>query len=196
MVNPYACFDSLSICRRLQHNLGNAAIAEVYLFSYLSCLLSLFKQHPVSSWQYRFSITENGYPYSTDLDNALKILMDSGLLETDEPQYIKLTEEGSETYKSLSSLEQNSQREPFIEGACSTVLAMPVGLIRRSLSSEPEIRGALELSQSRMLLSTAGLDSLYDQFSELSAVIGIDIKELMVPAIVWLEYLAESRSAA
>jgi len=196
VVNPYACFDSLSICRRLQHNLGNTATAEVYLFAYLSCLLSLFKNRAVSSWQYRFSITPNGYPYSTDLDNALKILMDSGLLQPDDPQYVRLTEEGNMVYNSLSSLEQNSQREPFIEGACSTLLSMPIGLIRRSLSNEPEIKGALELSQSRILLSNAGLESLHDQFDELSAVIGIDIKELMVPAIVWLEYLTESRSAA
>jgi len=195
VVNPYACFDSLSICRRLQHNLGNAAVAEVYLFAYLSCLLSLFKQHPASSWQYRFSITQDGYPYSADLDNAIKTLMGGILLEADEYQYVRLTKEGNDIYESLASLEQNSQREPFIEGACSTILAMPVGLIRRSLSSEPEIRGALELSQSRVLLSTAGLDSLHGQFNELSAVIGIDTKELMVPAMVWLEYLAESRSA-
>ena len=196
MVNPYACFDSLSICRRLQHHLGNSAVAEVYLFAYLSCLLSLFKQHPASSWQYRFSITEDGYPYSTDLDNAIKTLIGSVLLESDEYRYVRLTKEGNEIYESLSGLEENSQREPFIEGACSTVLAMPVGLIRRSLSTEPEIRGALELSQSRILLSTAGLDSLHDQFNELSAAIGIDTKDLMVPAMVWLEYLAESRSAA
>jgi hypothetical protein len=121
-------------------------------------------------------------------------LIGNHLLESDEFQFVKLTKEGNDIYQSLSSLEQNSEREPFIEGACSTILAMPLGLIRKGLSNETDIRGALDLSQSRMLLSTSGLDNLHDQFNELSAVIGINIKELMVPAIVWLEYLIKSRN--
>lgn len=190
MINPFAYFDSLSICRRLQNTLGNAAIAEIYLFAYLSCLLSLYKKLPASSWEYQFSITKEGYPYSTALDTSVQDHINNGLLIGKE-YYLELTESGKEVHNQLCTLELNYWREPFIEGACSTILAMPVGIIRKSLSQESVIKSALELSQSRMLLTDAEQGIIYEQFSTLSSVIGMEVKELIVPALVWLKCLSE-----
>jgi len=190
MINPFAYFDSLSICRRLQDTLGNTAIAEIYLFAYLACLLSLYKKLPASSWEYQFSITKEGYPYSVALDTSVQDHINSGLLDSKE-YYVELTESGDEVYNQLRTLELNNWREPFIEGACSTILAMPIGIIRKSLSQEPEIKSALELSQSRMLLTNAEQSIIYEQFSTLSSVIGIEVRELIVPALVWLKCLSE-----
>lgn len=190
MINPFAYFDSLSICRRLQNTLGNVAIAEIYLFAYLSCLLSLYKKLPASSWEYQFSITKEGYPYSIALDTSVQDHINNGLLIGKE-YYLELTESGKEVYNQLRTLELNYCREPFIEGACSTILAMPVGIIRKSLSQESVIKSALELSQSRMLLTDAEQGVIYEQFSTLSSVIGMEVKELIVPALVWLKCLSE-----
>ncbi len=195
MVNPYAYFDSLSISHRLQGNLGNVVVAEIYLFSYLACILSLYRMHPVSDWQYTFSITEYGFPYSVDLDAATKILGETGNLSK-EGSYLKVTEHGRTEYEILRSLSQNAERESFIDGACSSLLALPVGVIRDALSREAEIKGAISLTQSRILLADSWIDILYDEFTAISSTIGIEIKDLMVPSVVWLTYLSQTPDTA
>ena len=115
MVNPYAYFDSLSISHRLQENLGNIVTAEIYLFSYLACILSLYRRRPISDWQYKLSITEYGFPYSVDLDNATKMLEETGNLAK-EGSFLVVTEKGNKEYEMLCDLSQNVEREVFIAG--------------------------------------------------------------------------------
>jgi hypothetical protein len=190
MVNPYAYFDSLSISLRVQNRLGNVAAAEIYLFAYLSCILSLYRMRPASDWQYRFSFTNHGFPYSVELETATKTLVDTGDLVNDGP-YLRATEDGHKDHEMLRHLYQNSEREPFIDGACSSLLALPVGVIRNALSQEAELKGAVSLTQSRMLLSDSWIDMLHDEFAALSCAIGIEIKDLMVPAVIWLTNLSQ-----
>jgi len=192
MINPYALFDCLSIGKRLQAILNNFAEAEVHLFSYLSCLLLLYRQKPIADWKYMYAGTKNGAPFSIEVSAALKRLQIMGFIEPND-DYLRVTNRGLEEYERLLSLTQNSQREIFLEGACSSVLSLPVGVIRNAISNDPEIKRA-SMSAARWLLNDNRVDALYQEFSALSEAIGIQVKDLMVPAVVWLTYLTRTSS--
>lgn len=186
--NPYAYFDCLSICRRLESALGNAAESEVHLFAYLSCLLSLYARQPASSWEYSFSVTESGYPYSPELGASLDTLETMGCLEISNT-VVRVTLDGMREYENLLTLSQNTEREAFVDGACSTALVMPVGAVRKAISVSADIRQAIELHRSTLLLTETGVDDIYDELATLASVAELDTRELMVPAVVWLTYL-------
>ncbi len=196
--NHNAYFDILAISSRLQELLGDIAFAEIHLFAYLACLLSLYKKIPASKWGYVFAVTEYGYPYSADLYDAVETMKRRGYLVDAEklaPEYLKITEDGKNEYAMLRDLSQMAAREPFIDGACSSLLALPVGTIRTALSQDINIKNALVLGKKRLLLTRAEQEILYEQFASLSTAIGADIDDLMVPSVVWLTYLAELRNA-
>ena len=196
MFSQQSYFDALDVCRRLQETLGPVARAEVHLFAYLSCLLALYRSQPVSEWGYYFAVTPDGYPYSPDLDAALDILISSGDLQTDRDGYLAMSDYGAETLRELNTLGLFQPRTSFLEGACSSVLALPVGSIRDALSQEVGIRNALALSQSRRLPTDVGLNLLYAQFRALSEAIGVNVDDLLIPAVVWLTYLIKTASTS
>jgi len=191
MPNPNAYYDCLSICVNLETNLGNTSITEIHLFSYLSCLLSLFKEHPVSMWGYSFSVTTTSHPFSVDIDEEIINLVNNDCLSRNS-DYLKVTQLGKEQYKFLSELSQYAERELFIKGACSTILALPVGFVRKAVSQGSEINYAVALEQNSLLLGEGAVDDIYRQFSALSSIIGVDTKEMIVPAVLWLTYIASS----
>jgi hypothetical protein len=190
MANPYAYFDCLSICGQLQRRFGNASAGEIHLFAYFSCLLSLYKKFDVSWWGYSFSVTANGYPFSADVSEELSGLTDRNCI-ANKNDYLEMTGPGKKEYEVLRKFSQNKNRELFIEGACSTTLVMPVGVVRKAITLGPEIRGAVQLGQSTLLLGEGEVKDIYQQFSTLSSVIGVDTTEIMIPAIVWLTYMCE-----
>jgi len=192
MSNPNAYYDCLAICANLEKYLGNTSRTEIHLFAYLSCLLSLFKEHPVSMWGYSFSVTSTSYPYSVDIDEETTELVNNDCLCRDDDS-LKVTERGIHRYKSLSSLSQYAERELFIKGSCSTTLALPVGFVRNAIYQESEIASAVDLDQHSLLLGEGALSDVYRQFSTLSSIIGIDTKEMIVPAVLWLTCVASYR---
>ena len=195
MINHYAYFDILSLVARLQKPLGDVAQLEIHLFSYLACLLSLYKGRSVTDWGYQFAITkQQTYPFSPDLNDAIRKLVYNGKLNVTD-QYANLSESGQKEYEFLKALLQYSDREAFLDGACSSLLTLPVGVIRDALYQDSNIKNAIELSQSHKLLTETGLESLYEQFAVLSSTIGIEIDDLMVPATIWLAYLSQIQSS-
>jgi len=190
MPNPSSYFDVLSITSKLSNSLQKISIAEIHLFSYLSCLLWLYKKQPVAFWGYPFAATPQGHPYSADLDESVKYLHRNGMVTIDDDKHIGITDNGSTEFLELLNMTMFAEREPYIEGACSCVLTMPVGMIRNGIMNEPEINNAITLAQKRMLLTTDGLDMLYEQFDTLSTAIGVAVDDLMIPSVVWITYLS------
>lgn len=190
MGNHLAHYDCLAICSHFNKNIGDTAIPEVHLFAYLSCLLSLYKDRPVSLWGYGFSVTSNGYPFSADLDEELNYLLRSNYLRRNN-DYLEVTPLGKERYEILDKFSLYVDRETFIEGACSTALVIPTGKVRRAISLEPKIHNAVILKQNSLLLGEGALSDIYKQFGVLASVIGMDTEEMVVPAIVWLTYISE-----
>jgi hypothetical protein len=189
MISPEAAFDCLFISLRLQGSFGNSAPGEIHLFAYLGCLLSLYRGRPASDWGYSFAGTRHGSPFSPAIDHALGDLLALGVLSS-KGEYVVVGEEGATEYGELRRLSQNALREEYLEGACSSLLALPVGLIRSALSEEPMLRPSIKLGSTRALLVGPGLDVLHQQFQDLSNAIGVEAHDLLVPATVWLTFLS------
>ena len=187
MINPYAAFDCLLICDSLEGLLGTIAIGELHLFSYLSCLLSLFEKRPAADWGYAFAGTQSGSPFSPEIESAVAYLKRDGLL-TGDAEYVALTDQGRNLYRSIEPFSENKRRARFVEAACSSALAVPVGMVRYALSQEPVLRAAATGS-TRALEEGPGLQALYEQFGALATAIGFEAQDLMVPAVVWIKYL-------
>lgn len=188
--NHYAYFDTLSLSIRLQVALDQIAQLEIHLFSYLACLLSLYRGQSASEWQYDFAVTkQQPYPYSPDLDLAVRQLIRSGKLE-EQDGYVTPDDSAKEDHEFLSKLSLYSSREEYLDGACSSLLVLPVGRIGSALNRDPDIQGAIALGQNRRLLTESGLDNLHRQFAALSTTLGVGVEDLMIPATVWLTYLS------
>lgn len=190
--NYQAVFDALSIVRRLERTLDGVTSSEVHLVSYVACLLSIYRRFAASEWGYGFIRSQWGAPFSADLENALTTLAASGLLAS-RNEVLATTESGRELSDFLSNTTEHSWRAEFLEGACASVLAMPVGSIREALHHEPSLRRANVHKQPRVLLAGDEDTTLYEQFGALHDVVGAKVTDLMVPSVVWLTYLAETR---
>ena len=188
MVSPYAAFDSLYISVALGRTDHQPVIAEIHVFSYLACLLSLYRGQPVSDWGYGFAGTRDGSPFSPEINAAVRALTATGYLH-EVNDGIVITAIGTAELEALSDLSQNRERGVYLEPACSSALAMPVGLIRHALAQEPTLKPSSRLHTTRPLLEGPYLPRLYDQFSLLGSTIGVEPQDLLIPATVWLGYL-------
>lgn len=192
MLNPYASFDCLSVATRLERWTGSVTEGELHLFSYLACLLSLYRMRPVTDWGYQYVGTKLGAPYGPAIGEAIKDLIAAGLIDATD-QVFRITSNGRQEYETLRTLVRNSQRDAYLEGACSSVLALPIGLVREAILQEPELSRSRRMPITRTLLEDGpGLNSLYEHFSTLSTYLGVDTDDLMVPSAIWLTYLAQA----
>lgn len=188
-----ACFDVLSIHYRLAQTTTGLYLSEIQLLSYLSCLLFLYDRHPVSLWGYVFTSTQSGAPFSHELNSAVTNMTRAGWIRCTEDRY-QVTPIGKSQYDSLRSLTFNSDREKYLEAACTSTLSIPVTVVRHALSKEPSLSRYLKnASSARPLLVDADIETLYQHFDALNEVLpaGAD-QNLFVPSVVWLEYLAKS----
>jgi hypothetical protein len=188
MVNPYAAFDSLYIASELTGKLQGASVADLHVFAYLGCLLSLYRRRPVADWGYGFAGTRDGSPFSPELESAVRALSAIGYLHLSEGG-VKVTATGREELVALQQLSQNRDRIVYLEPACSSGLAMPVGVIHHALAQEPTLRPATSLAATRPLLDGPYLPRLYEQFAVLGRTVGVEHQDLLIPATVWLGYL-------
>jgi len=194
MNSPHSYYDALETISSLGATLDSVATAEVHLFCYLSCLLSVFRGQPVGEWGYKFAVTEQGYPYSAQIDEALKTLEGNGSLICEQGSYYRLSDFGSERLSQLRQFPTLGWRDEYLKGASDSTLTMPVGIIRRALAQEIGVKSAVEISRSKLLPSNMAIDLLHEQFAALNKAVGIDIDDLMIPAVVWLTYLSEQMS--
>lgn len=193
LINQYAVFDCLSICTKLLKVFDDVAEEEIHLFSYLSCLLWLYKGKPITEWEYRHAYTSREYPFSTDVDSAIKILFSSGCFQySGQYQFIKITPKGNNEYKFSKSLQEFKDRDEFIDAACSSVLTLPLGIVRKGILQEPELQSARNVSSLRMLLEGASTSILYEQFNALRKIVKETPNSLLIPSTIWLTYLANS----
>lgn len=186
--NPYACYDTLSVISQTQAATGNAMAGEVHLLAYLACLLSMYRGWAASDWGYVFIRSPRGAPYSSDISSAIENMQASCWIE-EAGQHLTLTGAGARMLEALSQLEQNRPRRQPLNAACASTLSVPMGVVRTAVLMEPELRNADELSLVRTLLDGPGVPVLHDQFAAITQVLGANVRNLMVPAVVWLNYL-------
>jgi hypothetical protein len=207
-----ASFDVISVVSLL-NPVEPPSEFEIHTFLYLGCLLYLFDGHPASSWGYSFSAVPPTVPFSTTLSMTIDQLVSSGLLgriddaseatssvgggDTLEeemyalPSKYRLTEDGRQELKFLSSLHTLQERAKYLEAAASTSLVYSVPAVINSLVHEPQLWQAVRTQVPRSLLAAITSRPLYEQFEALRDAIGGEVRHLSIPATVYVGYLEQ-----
>jgi hypothetical protein len=195
-MNPYAYFDYLALLHLLGRGERFLGIGEVHLFGYLSCLLSIYRGKPASAWGYTFACTEEGSPFSHELQSAKITAVNLGYCVQRNDHFVNITDRGSREFLQISDLSVNADRMIYHRGACSSLLAIPAGQIRSAISGDMTIQNAHELHTARPLLNESTADELYKSFRILKETIGVIGEDLMIPATVWIRYLSSLDEAS
>ena len=194
MNNPEAVFDALFIGRGLQQKLEDFSQYEIQFFAYFGCLMSLYDGHAVDEWKYSFVKTELGSPYSSDIAVSIQTLCASGFFEHNSvsKDYFRITAKG-EAFLNFQSenLSMFSSRMKYLETVCKTISLIPLGNIKEGIGKEPVLLSAGNSLTKKSLLedSNPATRALYAQFKELKIALEDKFKDLLVPAVVWLESL-------
>lgn len=189
MLNSYATYDVLYLGKRLQTYQDDFAVSELFLFSYLACLLSLYEGNSTSFWGYYYIKNDFGIPLSQDVLNATDHLQKLGEL-SEYKAYYRLTDLGNEKLEMLSMLSQFTKRNRFIDAACDCLLAIPLGYLRETIKNEP-ISISANTNDLKLLNdeSNYAVELLHDQFSLLNQAFEKRYEDLFIPAVTWLKYL-------
>jgi len=183
---PEAYYDSLSISKKLGDTLENFRQEEIHLFSYFSSILFLYNKNPVANWKYKFILDANGYPFSDELDTAIKRHILNGIIKKGN-NFLEFTARGSNEFQKFLSMNDLSKREKYIHASCTTNIVLPYSKTIRALLNDPEIRNKKKTA-SKLDLNT---EMAYQYFSELSTAIGVSTDDLIIPAVTWINYIAQ-----
>jgi hypothetical protein len=186
-----AGYDALRLAAQQTASADGMTAGELHTLAYLGCLLSVYEGNAVRWWGYRFTATHAGAPFAYALDQALTGATDAGLLVHGDRTW-SISGRGRAELELLEPLVLNRRRLPYLKAAAGTALAMPLPSVASALSAEPGLRRALRFVLTRELLDETGVSLLEDQFRALSEALEDDAagRDLMVPAVVWLTYLA------
>lgn len=184
---PEAYVDCVVIINDAPASILPMSLREMHLYSYLGCILGLFKGKPVSDWGYTYVITSEGFPWSAEFDQARETLCASGLIEVDDrelmtPRPTELTAE----LQTLLSLGSSSERRPWLRAAVECALALPIGSIRHAVSRSPGVATPFFLGQRGRLLEPADTTLLYEEYAVISEVLGAGAQDVLSPAVIWL----------
>ncbi len=186
IVIPEAFFDSLSLAHKLDNFLDGFKLEEIHLFSYFSSILFLYRKNPVSDWQYRFTISETGYPFSEAIFEATTRHIQNGLFD-EKGTFYSITSRGNDEFNKFKLLKNFSKREEFLTAACTTSILVPYSQTLRALLSDPVIAKAKELKNKSWLEQS----SIYKKFDEISKLVGVSAEDLIIPAVTWINFINE-----
>ncbi|HSZ85730.1 MAG TPA: hypothetical protein VK787_06845 [Puia sp.] len=184
-VIPEAFFDSLSLAHKLDKFLDGFKLEEIHLFSYFSSFLYCYSGNSVSTWQHRY-IVSNGYPFSATINEAIHRHIQNGLFDLKDDYYI-ITGRGSDEFNKFKILPTFIDREKLLNAACTASILIPYAQTVRALLNEPDLKKQSELQNNEWLHP----ESFYPQFKEISTAVGIEGKDMILPAVTWINYLIE-----
>lgn len=192
MPNSFAIFDTLYIILQTRKQSGGLSINELNFLSYFSCLLSLYKGHPVSEWGYTFLRNSLGAPVCADLSESCTMLENRGDLRLENAIYT-ITPIGESHIEFYKELEMFKERIPYLNAACDCLLIESILDILNTISKD-----ALIVESSAHTVKYLNSDDnsslalLHEQFNVVKEAIG-NRSNLFVPATSWLLYLKQSR---
>ncbi|HHT5701856.1 MULTISPECIES: hypothetical protein [Enterobacteriaceae] len=187
-IEPKAYFDSLLIMDEVPQSMKPISFIEYHLFSYLSCVLSLFRGDSISNWGYNYTVTQYGFPFSNDLQNAINLITKKGFIFSDDNGLFQPSNEIIKTELDNFSYDTSLlNRRDLISTALKCGLNIPSGAIRNAIKNSPGVSLHSSLSQSAPLLDdTDNIELIYDEYKVISDMIGKDNKDLLSPAVIWL----------
>ncbi|SFH01620.1 hypothetical protein SAMN05518865_13024 [Duganella sp. CF458] len=160
---------------------------ELHLFAYLACVLSLFQGNPIGDWGYSFGLSQDGFPFSADLEFSKQTLINNGFIDANDfgsltPIYPEIRAE----IDFLQGMSMTSTRRKWLQAATQCSLALPLGSIRYAMSKTPGIRSAQMLKQRRQLLDSHEIAFYYEEYKIVESVLGEVSEDLLSPAVLWL----------
>ena len=187
-----AAYDALELAGRLaeQGERGFTA-GELHSLAYLGCLLAVYDGREPRWWGYTFTATTTGAPYALALAEAVdRLLARERLAETD---VVLLTRDGREELDALRGFAMNERRARYLAGACDAAIALPLPSVTEAISYEPQMASGVELGVKQPLLDETGLELVRPHLEALREALGERPGgTMMVPAVLWLTYLAEA----
>lgn len=179
---PEAYYDSLSIAHKLDNSLDGFEDNEIHLFSYFAAILFHYGGNPAGEWRYSFVISQDGYPHSKDLHDALERHKMNGAIGKN-GNFLILTGRGTDEFNRFSKFSSYKKRETYIDAACSTSILMPYKETKRALLDDPNLQKNLRLKNQDWISFSN------DKLKEITTAIGAPLDELIIPAVSWIEYL-------
>ena len=189
-MKPVAVFDSLSITNHLQDTLGAVSFAEMCLYGYFACWLYTYRTGNPDYWDYRFTASGTGAPFSRDLSIATEHLLRVGHL-VDTAGRMSISERGQEELHVLSEWSTVRTRTEYIEAACSTSLVLPSGVLRGAMSTDADIFAARNLGSSREMFSEEALTQMNIDFKTIRQSLGKLEEDLLAALAIWATYMSE-----
>jgi hypothetical protein len=184
---PEAYVDGLCIMSEAPASIVPMSVKEYHLYSYLGCVLALFKGAPIADWGYQFAITSEGFPFSAQLDEARRILCSSGLIETDDQGLMKAKPgELTDELETLLEVGSWSLRRMCLSTATECALALPIGSIRQAINRSPGVAPSFLLGQRKQLLEPVDTAQLYEEYKAINSILGANAEDLLSPAVIWL----------
>lgn len=194
-VLPEAFYDSLSLAHKLDDYLDAFKGEEVHLFAYFALLLFLYKHNSLNDWEYKFLVSDNGYPFSIHLNEAIERHKSNGVFEISGGCFLEISARGVDEFNRFKNMELFKRRETFLSAACTTSIAVPYSQTQKALLLEPELNHARKmrkLASNRWIIEEGDQKHVYKKFAEISKAIGIDVDDLLIPAVAWINYLNAS----
>lgn len=184
---PEAYVDGLVIMNDAPASVLPMSINEMHLYSYLGCILGLFKGKPVADWGYPYAITSEGFPWSAEFDQAREALCAGGLIEIDDQGLMtSRTPDLASELQVVLGLNSFAERRPWLRAAVECSLALPIGSIRHAVSRSPGVATPFMLGQRGRLLEPADTTLLYEEYAVVSEVLGAGAQDILSPAVIWL----------
>lgn len=184
---PEAYVDALVIMNDAPSSVLPMSVNEMHLYSYLGCILALFKGKPVADWGYSYAITSEGFPWSAEFNLARETLCATGLIQVDDRgQMMPRPSELAAELDIIASVGSAAERRPWLRAAVECALALPIGSIRYAISHSPGVATPFLLGQRGRLLEPAATTLLYEEYAVVSQVLGAEARDVLSPAVIWL----------
>ncbi|WP_322937855.1 hypothetical protein [Nocardioides bizhenqiangii] len=183
-------FDTLFLVSSADPNTG-LSVAELQTLDYLGCLMSVYDGEDASAWEFGFSVTDLGAPFSTTLNEAAQQCQRVGWIVRSE-KIFQASAAGREEVAFQSRLAPNMRRVRYLSASIAASMSMTLPSISDALNREPGLRRAIAFMRRKRLLDDTSLGLVIEQFDGLREAVGdgSSRSNLMVPTVVWLSYLA------
>jgi len=178
---PY--YDCLSLGYKLDEYLDVYEGQDIHLFAYFSAFLFHYAGNPIEEWKYRFTVGEDGYPHSKQLQDALERHELVGKFES-QNNFLTITKSGADEFNKFSNgLALFVERERFIEAACSTSILLPYKEAKTALL------GDINITNARKLGGQDWLDFEYEKLKQITEALGAPVDDLTINAVTWVKLI-------